>query len=77
MEEARPASICLASTLPHIAVRLLVRRYARYRGGGDDRLDRIADPDSVLVGRVRGYRHDPRRRRRLKSGAALVQVTVS
>ena len=54
--------------LPHIALRLLVRRrdFARCSGGGEnDRLDRLADPDSVLVGRVRGYRHDPRRSRRM------------
>jgi hypothetical protein len=53
---------------PHIALRLLVRwrDFARcLGGGGNDRLDRLADPDSVLVGRVRGYRHDPRRSRRM------------
>ena len=62
---------------PHIALRLLVRRrdFARCSGGGNDRLDRLADPDSVLVGRVRGCRHDPRRSRRMNFSPALAQVT--
>src|ERR1043166_8188264 len=54
---------------PHIALRPLVRRrdFARwFRRGGNDSLDRLADPDSELVGRVRSYRHDPRRSRRMK-----------
>jgi hypothetical protein len=51
--------------------------FACCSGRGHDRLDRLADPDSVLVGRVRGYRYYPRRGRRMKSSAALAQVTAS